>query len=236
MLPVGYIERIRTETHRSRLADDDPVPLDETEPASHVGRHVGKVSVDDGEQENRVRGVQAIEEPFDRGPDRFADGSAPGDERRNEEDRRLVALRFDEELNARRLHGPSRIRHKRSEIERLDVEALQMVKDRCSDIRLSHARLATHDQTRSEDSELFEGCAHMYASAGEYIRNTFGRLTLEHLLLLESAVNLDELGFFENVHALDRREHLGERCLGVVKSVRQERNKLRRKRSSCRGS
>jgi hypothetical protein len=93
-----------------------------------------------------------------------------------------------------------------------------MVKDRCSDIRLSHARLAAHDQTRSEDSELFKGCAHKCTSVGEYskLRNKLGQLTLEHLLLLESAVNLDELGFFEHVDALDRREHLRECCLGVV--------------------
>lgn len=196
------------------------------------------MSVDDGEQENRVRGVQAIEKPFDRGPDRFADGSAPGDERRDEEDRWFVALGFDEELNARRLHRPSRVRHKRSEIERLDVETLQMVKDRCADIGLSHAGLAANDQTRSEDSELLESCAHTCVSVRVWQaqKQCLGRLTLKHLLLLESAVNLDELGFFEHVNALDRREYLGERCLGVVKRVRQKRNKLRRKWSSCRGS
>jgi hypothetical protein len=106
---MRYKKPVRRETHRSRLADDDPVPLDEAEPAPHVGRHVRKVSVDDGEQENRVRGVQPIEQPFDRGPDRFANGSTPGDERRDEENRRFVALGFDEELNARRLHRPSRV-------------------------------------------------------------------------------------------------------------------------------
>lgn len=93
-----------------------------------------------------------------------------------------------------------------------------MVQDRCADVRLSHARLAANDQTRSEDSELLESCAHTGASAGEYseLRNGFGRLTLKHLLLLEAAVDLDELGFFEHIDALDRRKYLGERCLGVV--------------------
>ena len=52
-------------TYSVRLSHDYSISLDESEPASDIGRNILDRSIDDSEQENRVRRVEAVEEAFD---------------------------------------------------------------------------------------------------------------------------------------------------------------------------
>ena len=53
------------DTHNIGFTHDYAISLDESEPASDIGRNILDRSIDDSEQENRVRRVEAVEEAFD---------------------------------------------------------------------------------------------------------------------------------------------------------------------------
>lgn len=114
------------------------------------------MAVDDREEQDGVVGVKPVEQALDRRAHRVADAGAPGHERRDEEDRRLVPLGLDEELHARRLHGAARVGHERREVERLHVEPFEVLQDGGADVRLAHARLAADDHAGAEDAQLLE--------------------------------------------------------------------------------
>lgn len=138
------------------MGHDDAIPLDEAEPPSYVPREVCEVPIDDSEEQDRVRGIEPIEQALDRRLDGIGDGRAPGEEGGDEEDRRLVALRFDEELHARRFHRPRGIANERREVERLDVEPFEVVKGRGADVALTETRFAADEHARAEDAQSLE--------------------------------------------------------------------------------
>lgn len=232
----GAVSIRKRETYGGRLAENDAVALDEAEPAPHIGRELGEGTIDDGEEEDRIGRVQSLEQSLDGRLDGITDARTPGDERRDEEDGRLMALGFDKELHAGGLHGARRVGDEGSEIEGLDVEAFEVVQDGCADVALAHAGFAADEHARAEDSERLEGCSVSSRSAIVRLTEMEGQRTLKHPLLLESSSIVFPLGLLENVDALDLGKNLGECDLSLLETVLEERDELGRDGRSRRRS
>lgn len=68
-----------------------------------------------------------------------------------------MSLGLDEQLNAGGLHGARGVGNEGSQVERLDVEAFEVVKNCRADIALAHAGLAADEHARAEYAQSLEG-------------------------------------------------------------------------------